>query len=48
MNAIPMEGLDHVSKTALTQMDPSFVAVKVAMHCPDITALVGLLHVFIL
>ena len=42
MNAILMEGLDHVSKTALTPLDRSFAAVKVAMHCPDITALVCL------
>ena len=47
MNAVPMEGLGHVSKSALTPMDPSFAAVKVAMYCPDITALVCLLHVFI-
>ena len=40
MNAIPTEDLDHVSKSALTPMDPLFAAVKVAILLQDMLALV--------
>ena len=40
MNAIPTEDLDHVSKSALTPMDPLFAVVKVAILLRDMIALV--------
>ena len=48
MNVFLMEDLDHVSKSAPTPLDPSFAAVKVAIHHLDITALVLAVHFIII